>query len=104
MAESKKQNSRLSHSDVKQEQEESDTNSFYEESKLGDGHSSFLKKRFFIKGHRFFDSGDYQMAKQKNTSGRHNTSVSIRTSTGDEIPTPDSVPKRKISNSNSSKV
>ena len=32
MAESKKQNSRLSHSDVKQEQEESDTNSFYEES------------------------------------------------------------------------
>ena len=31
----------------------------------GGGHSAFLQKRL-AKGQKFFDSGDYQMAKQKN--------------------------------------
>ncbi len=32
----------------------------------GGGHSTFLQKRL-AKGQKFFDSGDYQMAKQKST-------------------------------------
>nr|CAG4650702.1 EOG090X0P2R [Sida crystallina] len=57
------------------------------------GHSAFLAKRL-AKGQKYFDSGDYQMAKQKAPA----PSVPLLgTSTGDAIPTPDSVPTRKTS-------
>ncbi|KAJ8669779.1 hypothetical protein QAD02_001038 [Eretmocerus hayati] len=57
------------------------------------GHSAFLQKRL-AKGQKFFDSGDYQMAKQKPTAKPIPAGV---LATGDEIPTPDNVPQRKTS-------
>jgi len=66
------------------------------------GHSSFLQKRL-AKGQKYFDSGDYQMAKQKGGTrgglGRLTIPVQggIQPSTGDTIPTPDTVPARKSS-------
>ena len=60
-------------------------------------YSSFLRKQIFPRGHRFFDSGDYQMAKQKNEREHNNGSNFVAQSTGNEIPTPDTVPKRKVS-------
>lgn len=70
----------------------------------GGGHSSFLQKRL-AKGQKYFDSGDYQMAKQKPRVGggpsanRTNLAIPVLSSpsTGDTIPTPDSVPARKTS-------
>uniref|UniRef100_A0A2P2HWN5 cAMP-regulated phosphoprotein 19-like n=1 Tax=Hirondellea gigas TaxID=1518452 RepID=A0A2P2HWN5_9CRUS len=59
------------------------------------GHSAFLHKRLG-KGQKYFDSGDYQMALQK----PHNKSRMpplLAHSTGEAIPTPDSVPVRKTS-------
>ncbi|VEN47875.1 unnamed protein product [Callosobruchus maculatus] len=50
--------------------------------RIAGGHSAFLQKRL-AKGQKYFDSGDYQMAKQK--MGR------------EAIPTPESVPVRKTS-------
>ncbi|XP_057318513.1 cAMP-regulated phosphoprotein 19 isoform X2 [Microplitis mediator] len=56
------------------------------------GHSAFLQKRL-AKG-KFFDSGDYQMAKQKSAAKPKPTGV---LPTGDAIPTPETVPQRKTS-------
>merc|ERR1719367_722335 len=68
------------------------------------GHSAFLQKRL-AKGQKYFDSGDYQMAKQKvgprgMVAGRLTIPVQGGVSqppTGDTIPTPDTVPARKSS-------
>ncbi|KAF7992023.1 hypothetical protein HCN44_001348 [Aphidius gifuensis] len=57
------------------------------------GHSAFLQKRL-AKGQKFFDSGDYQMAKQKQAAKPKPTGV---LPTGDAIPTPETVPQRKTS-------
>ncbi|CAG5093476.1 alpha-endosulfine [Cotesia glomerata] len=57
------------------------------------GHSAFLQKRL-AKGQKFFDSGDYQMAKQKSTAKPKPIGV---LPTGDAIPTPETVPQRKTS-------
>ncbi|XP_012229329.1 cAMP-regulated phosphoprotein 19 [Linepithema humile] len=57
------------------------------------GHSAFLQKRL-AKGQKYFDSGDYQMAKQKSTAKPKPTGV---LPTGDAIPTPETVPQRKTS-------
>ncbi|XP_013149575.1 PREDICTED: alpha-endosulfine [Papilio polytes] len=63
------------------------------------GHSAFLQKRL-AKGQKFFDSGDYQMAKQRpsNLAGPFKApAVPAKLPTGDAIPTPDTVPLRKTS-------
>ncbi|KYN35142.1 Alpha-endosulfine [Trachymyrmex septentrionalis] len=57
------------------------------------GHSAFLQKRL-AKGQKYFDSGDYQMAKQKSTAKPKPAGV---LPTGDAIPTPETVPQRKTS-------
>lgn len=65
----------------------------------GGGHSAFLQKRL-AKGQKYFDSGDYQMAQQKGPRGRLTIPVQgglSQPSTGDTIPTPDTVPARKLS-------
>ena len=73
----------------------------------GGGHSAFLQKRL-AKGQKYFDSGDYQMAKQKTRvgggvpppmAGRSSMAVPVLSGmpTGDTIPTPDTVPARKSS-------
>jgi len=68
----------------------------------GGGHSAFLQKRL-AKGQKYFDSGDYQMAKQKSRMGalpgRSNMVIPILAEppTGEAIPTPDTVPARKMS-------
>jgi cAMP-regulated phosphoprotein/endosulfine conserved region len=56
-------------------------------------HSGFLQKRL-QKGQKFFDSGDYQMAKQ---GGGVKQVFANKVSTGDAIPTPETVPARKTS-------
>ncbi|XP_043473999.1 alpha-endosulfine [Leptopilina heterotoma] len=56
------------------------------------GHSAFLQKRL-AKGQKYFDSGDYQMAKQKTAKPKPAGVLP----TGDAIPTPESVPQRKTS-------
>lgn len=60
------------------------------------GHSAFLQKRLLQKGkgQKYFDSGDYQMAKQK---GGGTKSLFANKPIGEAIPTPDSVPARKTS-------
>ncbi|XP_026758805.1 alpha-endosulfine [Galleria mellonella] len=63
------------------------------------GHSAFLQKRL-AKGQKFFDSGDYQMAKQRpsNLAAPFKTpAVPAKLPTGDAIPTPETVPVRKTS-------
>ena len=66
----------------------------------GGGHSAFLQKRLG-KGQKYFDSGDYQMAKQRPRPGAPGrlmmTPVLAQPPTGDTIPTPDTVPARKTS-------
>lgn len=66
----------------------------------GGGHSAFLQKRL-AKGQKYFDSGDYNMAKQKPRGvmgpGRLAMPVLAQPSTGDTIPTPELVPARKTS-------
>lgn len=64
----------------------------------GGGHSAFLQKRL-AKGQKFFDSGDYQMAKQKGrvVGGRMAIPVLAQPPTGEAHPTPDTVPARKTS-------
>ncbi|CAG9767055.1 unnamed protein product [Ceutorhynchus assimilis] len=62
------------------------------------GHSAFLQKRL-AKGQKFFDSGDYQMAKQK-TGGLNKLPLKVPDpffQTGEAIPTPETVPTRKTS-------
>ncbi|CAL4217028.1 unnamed protein product [Meganyctiphanes norvegica] len=64
---------------------------------MASGHSAFLQKRL-AKGQKYFDSGDYQMAKQKPLSKtRMQMPPLLSHSTGDAIPTPESVPIRKTS-------
>ncbi|KAK0075639.1 hypothetical protein PV325_006611 [Microctonus aethiopoides] len=58
------------------------------------GHSAFLQKRL-AKGQKYFDSGDYQMAKQKSTAAKPKPTGVLPT--GDAIPTPETVPQRKTS-------
>lgn len=64
------------------------------------GHTAFLQKRL-AKGQKFFDSGDYQMAKQRpgGLGGPLKTAQmgNKQLSTGDTIPTPETVPLRKTS-------
>lgn len=66
----------------------------------GGGHSAFLQKRL-AKGQKYFDSGDYQMAKQKPRGGagpgRLAMPVLAQPPTGETIPTPELVPARKTS-------
>lgn len=74
------------------------------------GHSAFLQKRL-AKGQKYFDSGDYQMAKQKKALNQLNKppmkAVPVPTinpfPTGDAIPTPETIPVRKTSIMQSSK-
>ncbi|XP_066956057.1 cAMP-regulated phosphoprotein 19-B [Macrobrachium rosenbergii] len=61
------------------------------------GHSAFLQKRL-AKGQKYFDSGDYQMAKQKPaTVNKSRMPPLLAQPTGEAIPTPESVPVRKTS-------
>jgi hypothetical protein len=60
-------------------------------------YSAFLRKRL-VKGHRYFDSGDYQMAKQRSTLEVGSLPTLVEPPTGDEIPTPDTAPKKKSQN------
>nr|CAG4649058.1 EOG090X0P2R [Polyphemus pediculus] len=62
------------------------------------GHSAFLQKRL-AKGQKYFDSGDYQMAKQKGPAkiAAAIPPTNLGHPTGDAIPTPESVPTRKTS-------
>jgi len=75
----------------------------------GGGHSAFLQKRL-AKGQKYFDSGDYNMAKQKGPLGRPGLGgglgggrsmaipvLACPPPTGETIPTPDNVPARKTS-------
>lgn len=68
--------------------------------RLAGGHSAFLQKRL-SKGQKYFDSGDYQMAKQI-MGGNKAAAAKVPgpipfLATGDAIPTPESVPARKTS-------
>lgn len=60
------------------------------------GHSAFLQKRLLQKGkgQKYFDSGDYQMDKQK---GGGTKSLFANKPIGEAIPTPETVPARKTS-------
>jgi hypothetical protein len=60
------------------------------------GHSAFLQKRL-AKGQKYFDSGDYQMAKQTGKGKTPRTMPPILSNVPSEIPTPDAVPSRKTS-------
>uniref|UniRef100_A0A8D8TLE6 Alpha-endosulfine n=1 Tax=Cacopsylla melanoneura TaxID=428564 RepID=A0A8D8TLE6_9HEMI len=81
------------------------------------GHSTFLQKKL-AKGQKYFDSGDYQMAKQSHPGGGAGNKLlaggaggsalagapgskpvpsSLGFGCGDAIPTPESVPARKTS-------
>ncbi|KAI0235431.1 Alpha-endosulfine [Lamellibrachia satsuma] len=68
----------------------------------GPGSSAFLQKRIF-KGQKYFDSGDYQMAKaHAGKTGqmkqmKQPTPLILPGPTGSTIPTPESVPHRKSS-------
>uniref|UniRef100_A0A0A9Z7F7 Alpha-endosulfine n=1 Tax=Lygus hesperus TaxID=30085 RepID=A0A0A9Z7F7_LYGHE len=68
----------------------------------GVGHSAFmLQKKLNKGGQKYFDSGDYQMAKQTSSGPCKKPLQSSFNagliSTGEEIPTPESVPVRKTS-------
>ncbi|XP_046661667.1 cAMP-regulated phosphoprotein 19 isoform X2 [Homalodisca vitripennis] len=61
------------------------------------GHSAFLQKKL-AKGQKYFDSGDYQMAKQTTAlKTRQAPQANLAFGTGEAIPTPESVPVRKTS-------
>lgn len=65
----------------------------------GPGSSAFLQKRFF-KGQKYFDSGDYQMAKAQTgqmKQMKQPTPLILPGPTGSAIPTPETVPHRKSS-------
>uniref|UniRef100_A0A6M2DQ33 Putative regulator of atp-sensitive k+ chanel alpha-endosulfine/arpp-19 n=1 Tax=Xenopsylla cheopis TaxID=163159 RepID=A0A6M2DQ33_XENCH len=61
------------------------------------GHSAFLQKRLAKGQQKFFDSGDYQMAKQKMGQAGKQALANKVIPTGDAIPTPETVPVRKTS-------
>ncbi|XP_067280965.1 alpha-endosulfine [Pseudorasbora parva] len=58
--------------------------------------SAFLMKRLQAKGPKYFDSGDYNMAKAKMKS-KHVLASEEKMGTGDHIPTPQDLPQRKPS-------
>ncbi|KAF6716506.1 cAMP-regulated phosphoprotein 19 [Oryzias melastigma] len=60
------------------------------------GGSDLLRKRL-QKGQKYFDSGDYNMAKAKITNKQLQTAAAPEKSeiTGDHIPTPQDLPPRK---------
>ncbi|XP_025425463.1 cAMP-regulated phosphoprotein 19 [Sipha flava] len=64
------------------------------------GHSALLQKRL-AKGQKFFDSGDYQMARQAGNGSNFSSNRPVQQvlgfGTGDTIPTPETVPARKTS-------
>ncbi|KAK2853592.1 hypothetical protein Q5P01_006253 [Channa striata] len=61
------------------------------------GGSDLLRKRL-QKGQKYFDSGDYNMAKAKITNKQLPTAAPEKTDiTGDHIPTPQDLPQRKPS-------
>ncbi|XP_066996403.1 cAMP-regulated phosphoprotein 19 [Anabrus simplex] len=60
------------------------------------GHSVFLQKRLANR-QKYFDSGDYQMAKQKSAAKARQSPAGLAYVTGEAIPTPDTVPVRKSS-------
>uniref|UniRef100_A0A224Y1I3 Putative regulator of atp-sensitive k+ channels alpha-endosulfine/arpp-19 n=1 Tax=Panstrongylus lignarius TaxID=156445 RepID=A0A224Y1I3_9HEMI len=65
----------------------------------GAGHSAFLQKKL-AKGQKYFDSGDYQMARQTSNVAAKTRQVQapiFNFGTGEAIPTPESVPIRKTS-------
>ncbi|KAK9869903.1 hypothetical protein WA026_003623 [Henosepilachna vigintioctopunctata] len=66
--------------------------------RLMGGHSAFLQKRL-AKGQKYFDSGDYQMAKQRKDKLPVKAPLPINpfVGTGEAIPTPDTIPVRKTS-------
>jgi len=75
----------------------------------GGGNSAFLQKRLSKGQQKYFDSGDYNMAKAKGAPlkgpgllagkpmGAPPVAEPSNTVTGDTIPTPESVPVRKTS-------
>lgn len=61
------------------------------------GGSDFLRKRL-QKGQKYFDSGDYNMAKAKMKNKQLPSAPTEKTEiTGDHIPTPQDLPQRKTS-------
>lgn len=61
------------------------------------GGSDFLRKRL-QKGQKYFDSGDYNMAKAKMKNKQLPAAAPDKTEvTGDHIPTPQDLPQRKPS-------
>jgi hypothetical protein len=67
----------------------------------GPGSSDFLQKRL-SKGNKYFDSGDYNMAKAKTGSSTAKPvgpgqKILLPGPTGDAIPTPETVPHKKVS-------
>ncbi|BES91614.1 cAMP-regulated phosphoprotein/endosulfine conserved region [Nesidiocoris tenuis] len=60
------------------------------------GHSAFLLQKKLTKGQKFFDSGDYQMAKQSNDPSKKLFPPPLNPASI-AIPTPETVPARKTS-------
>ncbi|KAK2156037.1 hypothetical protein LSH36_223g01062 [Paralvinella palmiformis] len=66
----------------------------------GPGSNAFLQKRL-SRGQKYFDSGDYNMAKAKMGGGAASKPVVptqkliLQTSTGEAIPTPEAIPHKK---------
>nr|CAG4646775.1 EOG090X0P2R [Macrothrix elegans] len=90
---------KLSQKDI-EKLEEDKLKARYSNARPVTGHSAFLQKRL-AKGQKYFDSGDYQMAKQKGPAKLPAAAVippaNLGHPTGDAIPTPESVPTRKTS-------
>lgn len=80
--------------DVEKQEEEKLKAKYPHAGRQPGGHSAFLQKRL-QKGQKYFDSGDYQMAKQK--TGGIKQIFANKVTTGEAIPTPESVPVRKTS-------
>lgn len=66
----------------------------------GSGSSALLQKRL-SKGTKYFDSGDYAMANAKTGASKQplgpGQKLLLPGSTGDAIPTPETVPHKKVS-------
>ncbi|TKS73570.1 cAMP-regulated phosphoprotein 19-like [Larimichthys crocea] len=62
------------------------------------GGSDLLRKRLLQKGQKYFDSGDYNMAKAKMKNKQLPSAPTEKTEiTGGHIPTPQDLPQRKTS-------
>ncbi|XP_012673589.1 endosulfine alpha b isoform X2 [Clupea harengus] len=61
------------------------------------GGSEFLMKRLEKKGQKYFDSGDYNMAKAKKSKQLPAAPPDRSVGTGDHIPTPQDLPQRRPS-------